>query len=344
MNSWWGCTKISPGCQNCYAATLDARYHAADPHWGPNASRLLASESTWRAPFRWDAAAAESGERPRVFAFSMGDWAEAWKRAELRPAVARLFATIALTPNLDWLLLTKRPADALELLNWGPMDALVTDWADRLRSGPSSSAAAREGWKPLPAWTRERIARIGVSRVLAGAAWWPNVWHGVTVEDQKRADERIPLLLKFNARVRWLSCEPLIGPVILGAHRHLPNAPALSDLPNDIDWVVVGGESGAKARPFNLEWAKRIVDDCKSAGVPAFVKQLGSNTIADLHPGSGWLDDWTNQPDPERWTRLTKDPNDDRWRVRLRSSGGTFDEFPDALRVREFPAPARVIA
>lgn len=361
LNGWWGCTRISPGCENCYAATLDARYHADEPHWGPNASRLLASETTWRAPFRWDAHSAASKERARVFAFSMGDWAEAWKRAELRPAVARFFATMALTPNLDWLLLTKRPADALELLHWAPLDAMVMEWADRLRAGPESSAA-RGGWTPLPLWTRNRISRIGVSSVLAGAAWWPHVWHGVTVEDERRRDERVPLLLQIPARVRWLSMEPLLEPVDItridcdgkGTHptwcqinpltgRQMDMGRPCPDVPK-VDWVVVGGESGGKARAFNLEWAKRIVDDCRSADVPVFVKQLGSNTIADLHPTSGWLDDW-EPPDPARWTKLTEeDPDDDRWRVRLRSGGGTFDEFPNALQVREFPPPARVLA
>lgn len=225
LNGHWGCTRVSPGCDQCYAATLDARWHPTERHWGPWAPRKLASESVWRAPFRWDAAARDAGTRVRVFAFSMGDWAEGWKRPELRDGMARLFATIALTTNIDWLLLTKRPADALAWLHDPCSDRAVMEWADRLRAGPKSSAAQREGWNPLPASTRQHIERIGVSRLLAGAAWWPQVWHGVTVEDQRRADERIPLLLKFPARVRWLSCEPLLEGVDLSPYMIVPMGP-----------------------------------------------------------------------------------------------------------------------
>ena len=139
----------------------------------------------------------------------------------------------------------------------------------------------------------------------------PNVWLGVSVENQEMADQRIPLLLDTPAAVRFLSVEPLLGPV------HLVPFMNVGDTYDDrlIDWVIVGGESGPKARPCELRWIGSILDQCKVAGVPAFVKQLGARAM--------------------HRSFLTDEPG----QVRLNDrKGGNPAEWPPELRVREWPA------
>jgi protein gp37 len=151
-----------------------------------------------------------------------------------------------------------------------------------------------------------------------------NVWLGVSVEDQARADERIPLLLQTPSAVRFISAEPLLGSVDLRSGGDVTEVGYIdwlrgfdgSDPPIPrLDWVIVGGESGPGARPFHIEWARAIVTQCQAAHVPVFVKQLGA------------------------------DPRDPHWdmggMVTLRDrKGGDPSEWPEDLRVREFPAMA----
>lgn len=171
-------------------------------------------------------------------------------------------------------------------------------------------------------WCRRSSARLT-----------PNVWLGVSVEDQQRADERIPLLLQTPAAVRFLSCEPLLEHVDLTAvprvdteHPH----PAHYDLA-DLDWVILGGESGPGARPFDIEWGRAILRQCKAAGVPAFMKQTGSNVrvpradCLQFAAKGSWRAD--SQGSPYGVAR----PFD-------RAGGDPMEWTPD-LRVREFPAP-----
>ena len=154
----------------------------------------------------------------------------------------------------------------------------------------------------------------------------PNVWIGASVEDQARADERIPELLKIPATVHWLSCEPLIGPINLekaGAifwdtegNLEDPNPTLRRDfLRSEIAWCVVGGESGRNARPCSIEWIRDIVRQCKSSGVPCFVKQIGSNPMSDKITAMNY-----------QWLQNVRHPK-----------GGDMAEWPEDLRVREFP-------
>lgn len=113
-NEWWGCEKISPGCKNCYADEWDSRF--GGDHWGAQAPRRFFGEQHTLKPLKWDASARARGVRERVFAFSMGDWAE--DRDDLLGPRAHLFETIRQTTNLDWLLLTKRPWNAQRMLPW----------------------------------------------------------------------------------------------------------------------------------------------------------------------------------------------------------------------------------
>lgn len=251
FNPWRGCTKVSAGCKNCYAETMSGRNPAVLGVWGPRGTRVVAAESYWRQPLKWNAAAAAAGERHRVFCASLADVFEGpetmpeseWPKVVA--ARARLFDLISDTPNLDWLLLTKRPQNIMQML-----------------------IDAGRGFQDLPPW----------------------VWIGTSVEDQAAADERIPHLLRVPARVRFLSCEPLLGPVDLAPWLWFGVAdPAPS---GDIHWVIVGGESGAGARPMHPEWARSLRDQCQAAGVSYFFKQWGAYSLQPLEDGQRTYGAW----------------------------------------------------
>lgn len=227
FNPWWGCTKVSPGCDHCYAER-DA--HRFGTEWGPDAERRFFGDEHWNKPRQWNAKAAkEQAVDPkaqwRVFCASMADVFDNAVPQEVRE---RLWTLIDETPNLTWLILTKR------IGNVGSM--LPDRWSVTLPR---------------------------------------NVWLGISVVNQQEADRDIPKLLLVKAAVRWLSMEPLLGPVDLRqAHmtkERLPNWPA----PTRVDWVVVGGESGPHARPMNPFWAFSLRDQCAEAGVPFLFKQWG---------------------------------------------------------------------
>lgn len=253
--------------------------------WGPDGVRVVNKD--WDKPLQWDRAAAKTGERRRVFP-SLCDPFE--DRPDLDAPRVKLFATIDRTPNLDWLLLTKRPENVASL--WAYYDD--------------------EGQPYFP----------------------PNVWLGTSVEDQQRADERTPALLKIPAAIRWLSVEPLLGPIDLTPW--LESVFVADFDPDDrgyltpaIDWVVIGGESGSNARPCDLAWIRSIVAQCKAAGVPVFVKQLGSVAWDE----SQWMQRMKIGDTSREYVRYC--------RVRLsHPKGGDPAEWPVDLRIREFPARA----
>lgn len=182
FNPWRGCTKVSRGCANCYAEAGSKRNPAVLGVWGDAGTRVIASESYWRLPLKWDRQAAKAGERRRVFCASLADVFE--DRPELVSPRQRLFRLIGDTPYLDWLLLTKRPENVLRMTH--------DEWCPPVPGHVSQNAGDGHSWK-----------------------WPSNVWLGVSVEDQQRADERIPILLQTPAAVRFLSCEPLLGPLDL---------------------------------------------------------------------------------------------------------------------------------
>lgn len=198
--------------------------------------------------------------------------------------------------------------------------------------------------------------------------WLPNVWAGVSVESQDQA-HRLDVLAEIDAPVRFASCEPLLGPVDMSKWLYrFPGGINAADgeydeaWGPDLHWVIVGGESGPKARPFDLEWPKQIVDQCDAAGVPVFVKQLGAFPCIPMRLGPSLgdiFDDWfetfsTNGGRIQYW----EPTNDGDWarlhswenrmpvvgsmkRAYLRDrKGGDWDEWPEDLRVREMPATA----
>lgn len=140
----------------------------------------------------------------------------------------------------------------------------------------------------------------------------PNLWLGVTVENQKAADERIPLLLQTPAAVRFLSCEPLLGPIALNLQ--------------GLHWCIVGGESGLGARPCDIAWIRGVVEQCKDAKVPCFVKQLGSRPI-ETKKGQVLVGEDFIPPDLIFAYPAT-------------GKGTNPDEWPEHLKVRQFPAIA----
>lgn len=250
FNPWTGCTKVGPGCDHCYAEGWAKR--SGIVQWGAGAERRRTSEANWKQPLRWNAEAARLGIRYRVFCASLADVFDNEVPAEWR---ADLFDMIARTPNLDWLLVTKRIGNVERMV----MDALRTMFI-------------RTNQEP-PTWP------------------WANVWLGITVVNQAEADRDIPKMLKLPAAVRFLSMEPLLGPVDLTDI--CPNRGQMSEDhfsaifdPDDdteedgtpffyIDWVIVGGESGHGARPMHPQWARDIRDQCAIARVPFLFKQWG---------------------------------------------------------------------
>jgi protein gp37 len=242
FNPWYGCTKVGPGCDHCYAeARMDTRLHRVQ--WGAGQPRVRTKD--WGDPGRWnrqhEAFFAAHGRRQRVFCASLADVFDNEVPAQWR---VDLFRLIADTPNLDWLLLTKRIGNVSRMLR-NVIDSLVRE------------SASTEDEPPY--WP------------------WPNVWIGATIVNQEEADRDIPKLLEVPARVRFLSMEPLLGPVEFSNVTR--RADAVRQLGKKalagIDWVIVGGESGHGARPMHPDWARSLRDQCAAAGVPFLFKQHG---------------------------------------------------------------------
>ena len=257
FNPWWGCSRVSPACQHCYAETFAHRY--GHDIWGKDSERRFFGDKHWNEPRKWNRKAEADGVRRRVFCASMADVFEA--RADLDEPRARLWELIAETPWLDWLLLTKRPASVhvLAPARW------FVEPGNLLCEACSGSASL-----PLGTTCNEHEPRM--------TGWPANVWIGTTVEDQQRADERLPLLRSIPAGIRFLSCEPLLGPLDL-------------DL-TGISWVIVGGESGPGARPMDPEWVRTLREQCVSANTrgterdasPAFLFKQWGDWADEGHP------------------------------------------------------------
>lgn len=260
FNPWIGCTEVSPGCARCYAKTLNKRWRKG-ANWGKGAPRERTSAANWREPLKWDidsgnnnAALTANGYAPdphtRVFCASLADWLDDEVPIEW---LADLLKLIHDTPNLDWQLLTKRPEN----------------WRRRL-----------ERVSELFRLSHDDVRMPWATSWLEGDAP-ANVWIGTSVEDQQRADLRIPQLLAIPARVRFLSCEPLLEEVSLDVVGQ-PGEEAPDGTAYDlIHWVICGGESGRGARPMHPAWARGLRDQCQGAGVPFFFKQWGENLPFD---------------------------------------------------------------
>lgn len=306
---------MSAGCMNCYAERqairqINSGYKGLiqrtshGPAWTGEV-RLV--PDLLEQPLRW--------RKPRrIFVNSMSDLFHEGVTDDL---LDRIFAVMALCPQHTFQILTKRPARMLRYCTAiGEDDTHEPDldgqvMRDVLIEGQAHALYSRLHPKEDPSmW-------LSVHQPL------PNVWLGVSVENQETADERIPLLLQTPAAVRFVSYEPALGPVHFGPYLSR-NAifgalPGFKDPMPSIDWLILGGESGPSARTCDVEWIRSALKVCQLTKTPAFVKQLGARVTGQVeHPdndGYGVID-----------ARL-----DDR-------KGGDPAEWPEELRVREFPA------
>lgn len=278
FNSHIGCSEVSPACDNCYAREYAKRFHIVE--WGPGKPRFRTSAANWKKPLQWnaqpfcecmschwrgEARAAKIiqnpdgfyppvdsiracpgcgkptliGSRRRVFCASLADVFDNEVPTEWR---ADLWTLIRATPNLDWLLLTKRVGNVLGMMY--------------------------DAEEPLP-----------------------NVWIGATICNQEEADRDIPKLLAVPAAVRFISVEPMLGPVDLrlweyeDAKERSGTGTVFTTRRRSIDWIIVGGESGPNARPMHPAWPRSLRDQCAAAGVPFIFKQWGEWAPATISAG-----------------------------------------------------------
>lgn len=343
FNPWRGCEHARlpdgsqhPGCLHCYAEAQARRFPELLGVWGAEGTRVLAPEKYWAQAHTWNKRAEKEGVRRRVFCASIADVFEDWRGpivdptgqlyfvndqgekyrckglqpSHLTPPLslntvrAELFKLIDATPWLDWLLLTKRPQNVRRML-------AQTFGMEPLTRGPDGVFREPGMMAHLPARRRE------------------NVWIGTSVSDQASANAVLPELLKLRdlTPVLFVSAEPLVGPINFRwqdyFHRatgetyreylHRTGVVDQFESLKGLDWIIVGGESGQQARVCSIDHVQWIVDQCRAAGTACFVKQLGSNPRGHCKDG-------------ERAERYIFD-----------RKGGEIAEWPESLRVREFP-------
>lgn len=285
------CTRISPGCKNCYASTINKRFGTGEEYTVPN----LAHHQ-----FFLDARILmEPLQRKKPATIFVGDMFDLFHEAISDNLIIEVLAVCAEDRGHTYQILTKRA---------------------------------------------ERMKRIVSDFMLFHGSIPPWMWFGVSVEDKQRAEERIPDLLQTTAAVHFLSVEPLLERFSLaefivnddeGRYLLRPLAGTaevldsnsmdiISDDPENprINWVICGGESGPHARPFNLAWAEDLLAECRAAGTPFFMKQIGANSY--------WFSD-------DRLKALANGGSDGFTRQSVHGKGGNMIEWPEHLRVREFP-------
>ena len=250
-----GCTKISAGCKNCYAVTMANRLGAMDyanPTPGTEAYRGLtvktpAGKTEWSGFARYiPKKVLEPVKRKKPTMYFTGSMADMFHETVHDDWLDQVMATIAQTPQHTYQILTKRPERGLEYFQNLDMER-------------------------IKAILLERSDRGSVSQDFNLSLPFPNLWLGVSVEN-KSVIPRIDSLIGTPAAVHFLSCEPLLEDISLELHPYY----------EFLDWIIVGGESGANARPFHMSWLMKIFADCKFRDFPLFVKQLGSNPVTGM--------------------------------------------------------------
>lgn len=299
-NVVWGCVKKSSGCANCYSEAIALRFERGGPF--TRAAMEGVTPFLDEKELKHILTAKTVGGKPvsgsRCFLGDMTDVFGEWVPDGL---LDRLFAAMALRPDVTFQILTKRA------------DRMARYYADGHRNGRGTHTSVFVARQMCYLANQYGIDPVKLDEVIGLGGKWPaNIWLGTSVENQPAADERIPHLLATPAAVRFLSCEPLLGPI------DFRKVPEFNRVGTDLSgwWVIVGGESGPGARPMQLEWASAIVRQCKAASVPVFVKQLGAVPLTNLGVDDGHSAYW---------------PVADK-------KGGDISEFPPDLRVREFPA------
>jgi len=292
------CTHASPGCSNCYAEAIGKRFGTGLAFNVPNLEKVefFIDEKILEEPLK----------RKKPATIFVGDMFDLFHEAIPQELIAKVFHVMCEPRSREHVfqVLTKRT---------GHMCQFFGNWNSMTRD-----------FGPLYPFMWPR----------------PNIWLGTSVESQKYADERIPLLLQTPAAVRFLSVEPMLEAITFR-----PQCDSLEDkihaMANGyankpmelqgIDWLICGGESGPGARPFNLAWAESLQEQCKAAGVPFFMKQVGSKPLI---PKAMELS--------ARGEFLTETTCGDPARLIVTSKGGDMSEWPESLRVREFPAERSV--
>lgn len=302
----WHCEHVSEGCRSCYAESINRRLgtgygfkpgnlRGKPEYYGGGIERpeIFLDEKMLLAPLHW--------KKPRmIFVCSMTDLFGDWVKDEW---IDKIFAVMALCPQHTFQVLTKRAERMREYMLLAERKRLIAE-----QSMPISCALAREAGS-----YKARIKLDHFSACFAGSGPFKNVWLGISAERQQEADERIPHLLQTLAAVRFVSLEPLLGPIDLTriihpklkqTHKHDPYI-AYDTLrghmigPDDVglpslDWVIVGGESGPRARPMHPQWARDLRDQCQAAGIAYFFKQWGEwapkFSFGDGTGDSGWGD------------------------------------------------------
>lgn len=277
------CTRISPGCQHCYASTINKRFGNGLEFTVPNLEKVefFIDERILEEPLK----------QKKPCTIFVGDMFDLFHEAISTSHLLRVFGVMAAAQQHTYQILTKRAK------------RMQFHLSDQHEGG--FACTVNEEW---------------YARGHRGQWDWPlpHLWFGASVEDQPRADERIPLLLQTPAAVRFLSVEPQLEAIDFEPES-IDGMPTVNMLRGadwcdppipGIDWVIAGGESGPGARPFNLAWAESLLAQCRAAGVPFFMKQIGSNPICD---------------DGKKW-------------VLSANKGGEPADWPESLRVREFPA------
>ena len=295
-----GCTPVSAGCDHCYARRMAKRLQKMQPVAYANGFKVTCHPKRLNIPLRW--------WKPRmVFVCSMGDLFHADVPFDF---IDKVFAVMALCPQHTFQLLTKRPERMLEY----QLTRAAMDDSGRVDRSP-------QWYHVITAWIDEgETGRLGtrwgechdVAAALCMQRPLPNVWAGTSIENQETADERIPHLLNCPAAVRFLSIEPMLGPVdlfqwMVTVWQSGQGTDRTYRMPG-IEWVIVCGESGPGARPMDPAWVRSIRDQCRAAGVLFFMKQMGSH-----------------------WARKNG----------LRGKGNNMADWPAKLRIREMPETAK---
>lgn len=293
-----GCTKVSPACDHCYAETLSLRNPSVLGKWGPRGTRVVAVQAAWNQLERWnrevvftcpgcnqtcfrepvpdgefvcaDCEMVPIQRRARVFCASLGDVFEEWKGLMSYPE--------------------ERGERGTQIAWWSPDKGLIKAGQTTPRNSRGERPATMQDmrdqlWRAIEAtpnliWQLLTKRPQNVLRMVPEdwrAAFPENVWIGTTVEDQKRADQRIPDLLQIPARVRFLSCEPLLGPIEFSDVSHRRDAVQRlgKSALDGIHWIIAGGESGPDARPMHPDWARSLRDQAAACQVPFLFKQWG---------------------------------------------------------------------
>ena len=334
-----GCTPISPGCTHCYAASMARRLAAMGQEKYVDTAERRGKVDVFTGKINLiEDALSIPLQRKKPTTWFVNSMSDLFHEDVPDEFIDKVFATMASCSQHTFQVLTKRPdrmaAYLQRVSDKGPVhqnlytSGLIDYYS---RHGVDLTRPYQIPSSPTPELRFLYDSLNGIdphtriedrTHSIPECHWrpWPlhNVWLGTSCEDQTRADERIPHLLKCPAAVRFLSLEPLLGPINITriAEEHGLASPGVDAL----DWVIAGGESGPGARPCSMEWIRSIVSQCKAAGVACFVKQLGSDPFYDRFG-----------PDHEGTAPRFHHPTlKDR-------KGGDPSEWPEDLRVREFP-------